>query len=204
VKKAFPLISIVLAVGTLAVSLTVATVVNGSPWSSVRILELRNYGGVDNAHLANGEWWHLLTAQFVHVKPAHMLFNVVTLFLLSVCVERAAGSFRLALLWLFSGLAGTYASIHSVPPPYDVGSGASQAIMGVGGAAIVVIRRNLAHPPWFKSALVVSLGFTAGLDLFFSASLKPGHVVGFLVGLVIAIGLMPGKAEGTRKPSVVV
>ena len=193
-KKAFPFVSFVLAVSTLAASFTVATVVKGSPWSVVPILELRNYGGVDNAHLENGEWWRLLTSQFVHVKPAHMLLNVIMLFLLAQCVERAAGPLRLTLLWLFSGIAGTYASIHSVPPPYDIGSGASQAIMGVAGASVVVVWRNLVYPPWLKSALLVSLGITAALDLVFSGRLKPGHIVGFLVGFIIAVGLV-------RKPA---
>jgi rhomboid protease GluP len=195
VKKAFPFVSLILAMSTLAASFTVATVVKGSPWSVVRILELRNYGGVDNAHLANGEWWRLLTSQFVHVKPAHMLLNVIMLFLLALCVERAAGALRLTLLWLLSGIAGTYASIHSVPPPYDIGSGASQAIMGVAGAAVVVVWRNLSYPQWLKIALVVSLGITAALDLVFSARLKPGHIVGFLVGFIFAVGFVRETAS---------
>src|SRR5262245_1696226 len=189
VKKPFPYVSVFLALCTLASSLTVATVVNGSPWSVVRILELRNYGAVDNADLANGEWWRLLTAQFVHVKHAHMLFNVATLFLLGVCVERAAGSLRLALMWLLSGVAGTYASIYSVPPPYDIGSGASQAICGLAGAAIVVVRRNPARPWWLSIVLVVTLAVTAALDLVSSYTLKAGHVVGLLVGLLLALVL---------------
>src|SRR5712691_2943819 len=90
-KKAFPVVSIFLALSTLGASLTVATIVNGSPWRVVRILELRKYGGVDNAELVRCEWWRLLTAQFVHVRPAHMLFNVISLLLLAIAVERAAG-----------------------------------------------------------------------------------------------------------------
>ena len=104
VKNTFPVVSTLLAVSTLIASMAVATVVNGSPWSVVRILELGNYGGVNNAQLAGGEWWRLLSAQFVHVRPAHMLFNVVTLFLLAVGVERAAGSLRLIIVGFVVGL----------------------------------------------------------------------------------------------------
>jgi rhomboid protease GluP len=95
------------------------------------------------------------------------------------------------LFWLLSGVAGTYASIYSVPPPYDIGSGASQAIMGLAGAAIVVIRRDPAHPRWLRGVLMVTLGIAAALDLVSSYTLKAGHVVGFLVGLLLAIGLVP-------------
>jgi membrane associated rhomboid family serine protease len=190
-EKPFPGVSVFLALTTLAVSLTVATIVNGSLWSDVRILELAKYGGVNNAQVSSGQWWRLLTAQFVHVKPAHMLFNVLTLFLLAFAVERRVGSFRLILLWGLSGIAGTYASIYSVPPPYDVGSGASQAIMGVAAAAIIILGRNPERPLWLKATLVITLVNAAALDLLSASRLQPGHVVGFLTGLACALVVVP-------------
>jgi rhomboid protease GluP len=123
------------------------------------------------------------------------LFNVVTLFPLAFAVERALGSFKLTLLWAVSGIAGTYASIYSVPPPYDIGSGASQAIMGVAGAAIVVMWRNPERPWWLKGTLIVTLGNALVLDLVFGSGPKLGHIVGFALGLILAIGLVP-TADG--------
>ena len=135
-KATFPVIAVLLVLATLTASFTIATIVRGSPWSTVPILQLRNHGGVDNAQLAQGQWWRLITAQFVHVKQAHMLFTTAALFLLGVAVERTAGHLTLALVWLISGIAGTYASIYSDQPPYDIGSGGSQALMGVAAAAL--------------------------------------------------------------------
>jgi membrane associated rhomboid family serine protease len=191
VKKSYPLVSLVLPATTLVASAAVATAVGGRPWSRIPILALRNYGGVDNAHLANGEVWRLVTSQFVHVSQAHMLFNVISLFLLGMAVERAIGSLRLTMLWLLSGLAGTYASIYSVPPPYDIGSGASQAIMGVAASAMVILWRTHTAPRWLIAVVIVTLVAGAGLDLAFASRIKPGHVVGFLVGLIVAVGLVP-------------
>jgi membrane associated rhomboid family serine protease len=190
-KKPFPIVSTVLALTTLVASAAVAIAVGGSPWSRVRILELRNYGAVDNAQLASGELWRLVTSQFVHVSQAHMLFNVISLFLLAMAVERATSSLRLALLWLLSGVAGTYASIYAVPPPYDIGSGASQAIMGVAASAIVVLWRKHDTPRWLIVAVVVTLVIAAALDLVFASRVKPGHVVGFFVGLIFAVVFVP-------------
>jgi membrane associated rhomboid family serine protease len=132
-----------------------------------------------------------VTSQFVHVSQAHMLFNVISLFLLGMAVERAIGSLRLTMLWLLSGLAGTYASIYSVPPPYDIGSGASQAIMGVAASAMVILWRTHTAPRWLIAVVIVTLVAGAGLDLAFASRIKPGHVVGFLVGLIVAVGLVP-------------
>jgi rhomboid protease GluP len=142
VKKAFPVVSVSLAVATLVISSSIAIRVHGSPWSNVTIRELRNHGGVANDQLARGEWWRLLTAQFIHVNQWHMLFNIITLFLLAAAVERATGPFVLAFIWLLSGATGMYASIYSVQEPYDVGTGASQALMGVAAACIVIIKRK--------------------------------------------------------------
>jgi membrane associated rhomboid family serine protease len=164
--------------------------VHGSPWGNVNIRELSNHGAVDNARLARGELWRLLTAQFIHVNQWHMLFNVITLFLLSAAVERATGPLVLAFLWLLSGATGMYASIYSVPPPLDVGTGASQALMGVAAASVVVIHRNR-QSSWLKGTLIVTLVFQFALDLRAVHYPKPGHVVGFLVGLILATFLVP-------------
>jgi rhomboid protease GluP len=189
--KPFPIVSVALALTTLVASAAVATAVGGSPWSRVPILELRNYGGADNAQLATGQLWRLVTSQFVHVSQTHMLFNVVSLFLLATAVEHATSSLRLLVLWLLSGITGTYASIYAVQPPYDVGSGASQAIMGIAAGSIVVLWRKHETPKWLIFAVVVTLVNGAALDLVFGSQLKPGHVLGFLVGLIFAVASVP-------------
>jgi hypothetical protein len=73
VKKAFPVVSVSLAVATLVISSSIAIRVHGSPWSNVTIRELRNHGGVANDQLARGEWWRLLTAVHTRQPMAHAL-----------------------------------------------------------------------------------------------------------------------------------
>ena len=190
-KTPFPIFSTVLALTTLVASGAVATAIGGAPWRRVPILALLQYGGVNNAQLAGGEWWRLLTSQLIHVSQAHMLFNVISLFIVGAAVERATSSARLASLWLVSGVAGTYASIYAVPPPYDVGSGASQAIMGVAAAAIVVLWRKREISKWLTLAVSITVAIGAALDLVFASRLKPGHVVGFFAGLIFASVFVP-------------
>ena len=190
-RKPFPIVSTSLAGATLIASSTIAMVARGRPWSSVPILQLLHYGAVDNSQLASGEWWLLLSAQFVHVKQMHMVFNVAALFLLGFAVERVTGPFRFGVLWLLSGGVGTFASIYSVAPPYDIGSGASQALMGIAAAAIIVIWRNHDRSRWLVGTLSVTLVSQLALDLVSAHYPMPGHVFGFLVGLILATGLVP-------------
>lgn len=189
------MVSISLALATLIASCTVAVIVGGKPWSTVPILQLRNFGAVDAAALANGDWWRLLTAQFVHVKQAHMLFNVVALFLLALAVERTSGPFALVIVWLLGGVAGTLASIYSVAPPYDIGSGASQALMGVAASTIILMRRNPGQPRWLLPTLIITVALQLGMDLTTAHYPKPGHVVGFLVGFIVATGCVPRRTS---------
>src|SRR5262249_31246072 len=151
----------------------------------------------NKAQLARGEWWRLLTSQFVHVNPAHMLFNVIALFLLAAAVERAQGALVVMIVWLLSGIAGMYASIYSVSPPYDVGSGASQALMGVAAASIFVVRAD--KTLWLRLTLILTLALQLALDLMAAHHPKPGHIVGFLVGLLLAILVVHNRPEATLK-----
>lgn len=119
-----------------------------------------------------------------------MAFNVVALLVVGMAVEQTAGSLSFLLLWAISGVAGTLASIYHVPPPYDIGSGGSQALMGIVAAATVLMWRS--RPDWrWRAAVVLTLLIHLGLDLASAHHPQPGHVVGFLVGLVVAIAIMP-------------
>jgi hypothetical protein len=66
--------------------------------------------------------------------------------------------------------------------------------MGIAAAAIIVMWRNHEYPRWLKATLIVTLGFQLALDLVAAHYPKPGHVVGFVVGFILAIGLVP-KAD---------
>jgi len=186
VKKPLPTITITLVLATLIASCVVATVASGAPWSNVGVLKLRNYGAVNNQQLMNGEWWRLLTSQFIHVRQLHMLFNIVALFFVGSAVERAVGPLKFWLIWLLSGVAGMWASIYRVPPPFDVGSGASQALMGVVGAGVVIVSRNNASPRRFRSLLVLVGLIQVAIDIGAARYPKPGHVAAFVVGSILA------------------
>lgn len=120
-----------------------------------------------------------------------MLFNVVALLAIGIVTEQAIGSFSFLLLWLLTGLAGTLASIYHVPPPYDVGSGGSQALMGIAAASLVVIWRKPADTDWWwRGAVILTLLIQLALDLASAHRLQPGHAFGFIVGLALAIGMV--------------
>jgi len=102
----------------------VAYEVHGSIFSKVKILELREYGGVTFQQLGQLELWRLVSSQFVHVKPIHMLFNVISLLGIGYFVEKQIGGKQSTIMFFVSGIVGTLASIIFIPAPYNVGTGA--------------------------------------------------------------------------------
>ena len=90
--------------------------------------------------VAEGEWWRLITAGFLHAGLMHLLFNCLALYTLGTPFEALYGRTRYAILLLISLMAGSYASI-TFNAENQVSVGASGAIFGLFGALLVVGRR---------------------------------------------------------------
>ena len=86
--------------------------------------------------LAEGEWWRLLTAAFLHASIIHLGMNMFVLWFIGAPVEQAIGRGRFLALYVVSGLAGSAGAL--LFDPYAVTVGASGAIFGILGAALVL------------------------------------------------------------------
>ena len=182
-----PYFSTLIACITLIYSLYVAYDINGSLFGKVRILQLESYGGVTLGHLKNFEIWRLFTAQIIHVKQLHMLFNVLSIVVLGIFLERYIGFFRMLILWFISGSAGTVFSTLFASPPWNLGTGASQAIMGFSALGVVLIHQKIDISKGLKLSLIFAIVPALLLDLIFAHYPKPGHLLGFIVGYLISL-----------------
>jgi len=96
-------------------------------------------GALDAGAVAAGEYWRLLSATFLHGGFEHLVSNAVALFILGMICEHAFGRGQFLVLYVLSGLAGSVVSLLSGAAP---SVGASGAIFGLQGAAIVLFRRH--------------------------------------------------------------
>jgi membrane associated rhomboid family serine protease len=97
-------------------------------------------GALFGPSVANGDWWRLFTAMFLHYGPLHLGFNMLALWWFGAAVEQVLGRGRYLLLYLVSGLAGSAGALFFSPE--DVTVGASGAIFGILGAALVLERQR--------------------------------------------------------------
>ena len=89
-----------------------------------------NYGPLT----VSGEWWRLISYNFLHGGIIHLAFNMWCLWDLGALCESLYGTWTFGALYMISGVAGGLASIGFNPGRLSVG--ASGAIFGLAGALI--------------------------------------------------------------------
>jgi membrane associated rhomboid family serine protease len=90
--------------------------------------------------VAQGDWWRLITAAFLHYGPIHLGFNMFFLYWVGTPVEEYLGRARFLVVYLVSGLAGSAGAL--ILSPNSITVGASGAIFGILGAALVLERQG--------------------------------------------------------------
>lgn len=131
--------------------------------------------------VAEGEWWRLLSAAFLHYGPLHLGMNMLVLWWIGRPLEVALGPLRYVLLYLVSGLAGSAGALIATPTAVTVG--ASGAIFGILGAAIVLERQQTYVLGGSAiTLLVINLAFT-----FAVPGISIGGHLGGLAGGALAI-----------------
>lgn len=134
--------------------------------------------------LAQGEWWRLLTAAFLHYGPIHLAMNMLALWWIGRPLEDWLGHLRYLLLYLVAGIAGSAGALIANPDAVTVG--ASGAIFGILGAAIVLERQgNLVLGGAAITLLVVNLAFTFAVP---GISIG-GHLGGLAGGALVILAL---------------
>jgi len=159
--------------------------------------ELIADGAVSRPAVADGEIWRLLTAGFLHAGLLHLMFNAFALYILGSILEPAIGRLRFAVVYFVSLLAGSFGALLVEPDALTVG--ASGAIFGLMGAAIVVMRNRGIDP------MESGLGLWLGINLVFTFAIPGisigGHIGG-LVGGAIAAALMFDLRDRVRMPQL--
>ena len=143
--------------------------------------------------VAEGEWWRLITAGFLHAGLMHLLFNCLALYTLGTPFEALYGRTRYAILLLSSLVAGSYASI-TFNAENQVSVGASGAIFGLFGALLVVGRRLGADT---RSTLTL-LAINAAIAIAIPNIDWRAHLGGLTGGVVVATlyKLIPQRIGG--------
>jgi membrane associated rhomboid family serine protease len=137
--------------------------------------------------------WRLVTYQFLHGYPMHILFNMLGLFFLGPTLERHWGSKRFVIFYLSCGAAGGIFYPLLVALKFLAAGpmiGASGAILGMLAACAILFPHFVVFFFFFPvpirvAAIVLTLLYTANLLMVgFNAGGDAAHLAGIAAGSI--------------------
>lgn len=151
-------------------------------WGAVLGLALYPDGSVHG--VANGEYYRLLTAMFLHYGVVHLLLNMWALWVLGRSLEAVLGPLRFLALYLIAGFGGNVAA-YVFSAGNVATAGASTSIFGLFAALFVIMRRLGRDTSQVIPILVINLVFTFTVPGISIA----GHLGGMATGAALALVL---------------
>ena len=149
-------------------------------------------GALARERVVAGEYWRLLTAPWLHGGVEHLVGNGIALYILGMVCEAAFGRAQLVVLYVLSGLTGSIVSMLMSAGP---SVGASGAIFGLQGAAIVLLRRErdrlLVRDRRVGFVLLIWAVYTIAGGLTEPFIDNGAHIGGALGGALVALRLHP-------------
>ena len=141
-------------------------------------------GAKENTLISNGEYYRLLTSEFLHAGIVHISMNMYSLYIIGKLVEKIYGKSRYLIIYMASGI---FASLLSYLLSNSMSVGASGAIFGIMGATLVMaykLRERIGKEFLINviSVIVINLIFSVSvpnIDLF-------AHLGGFISGTVLS------------------
>jgi membrane associated rhomboid family serine protease len=147
------------------------------------------------AGVAEGEYYRLVTAAFLHAGVFHLALNMFALAVLGPPLESALGRVRFLALYLLSALGGSVAA-YLLAPANTLGVGASGAIFGLFGAYYVVVRRLGGNTGSIVGLLAVNLVITFAVPFIDWRA----HLGGLVTGALISAALAYAPRDARRTP----
>lgn len=175
-----------------------AMLISGINPISPNASELLEWGGNRRYDTLN-EWWRLVTSIFLHGGLIHIISNIAALVIAAIYIEPKFSRSKYALLYLFSGLCGSIASV--IWHENTVSVGASGAIFGLFGAILILLFTN-AYEKFEKRIILIIIGTYVAINLLIGLTGNidnAAHIGGLISGALI--GLLLYKTSNKNKNS---
>ena len=163
---------------------------------------LFDMGAMQPIAVADGQFWRLFTAMFLHAGLLHVALNAYFFWLFGRMVEASFGRTWMVLIYVVAGFLASVAS-YAFGPVTTLAVGASGAISGVFGAFIAYNYRRREHAmnaANLRLALTVIV-LNAVIAIGYSSIDWRAHVGGLVAGF--ALGYLADSSGPARQRAVV-
>lgn len=152
--------------------------------------------------IEQGEWWRLISANFLHFGWMHIAVNAYSLYAVGPMLERLYGTSRYLAIYVLAGITGAIASMVFNG---SSSAGASGALFGLIGAMLLTglrhqdaipghVRKDMRNIALVTLGINLAYGFThAEIDNF-------AHLGGLVGGFAMAGALGPNPTLLGRRP----
>ncbi len=170
---------------------TISGSASGSLITKGALLGSSEFPGLAGQGVAHGQWWRIITSGFLHENLLHIGFNMWVLYYLGLLLEPAIGRLRFATIYGVALLSGSFGAL--LVSPHELTVGASGAIFGLMGAAVVEMRAR--QVPLMASGV----GGLILINLVISFSIPGiswgGHIGGLIGGALAALAIRIADAR---------
>lgn len=159
------------------------------------------WGALTQYGISTNQWWRFITSSLLHVGFIHFLVNSLSLYFAGVIIEKKIGSQWFLIAFLVCNLIERFTSGFIFSYDYSIGS--SPGIYGIMGIILInclkekelfAKHKNTWEMNWVIGCFII--GNLLGLDTFYV------HMVGFIIGIILAIGLLSDKKRKKMKINV--
>jgi membrane associated rhomboid family serine protease len=155
-------------------------------------------GSMQSFAVADGEYWRLLTAAFLHLGVLHIAFNMYALYLFGPFAEKALGTVRFIAAYVTAAIASSV-FVYWLSGTNTATVGASGAVFGLFGLVLLLLLRAKQN----VSTLLVLLAINAVISLQGNISWQ-GHLGGFVAGCILGATFAYAPRERRQLVQVVV
>jgi membrane associated rhomboid family serine protease len=163
------------------IAVFLAEVATGASLSSFGSSSLINHLALYGPNVAHGQPYRMVTSGFLHYGFIHLGMNMYALYILGGSLERLMGRWRFATLYGVSLLAGSAGAL--LLSPCSLTAGASGAIFGLFGAALVLERQRVIAAQGLMGIILINVIFTLAVP----GISVGGHLGGFIGGALTAL-----------------
>lgn len=142
-------------------------------------------GGLTHFNFVHGDYYRVISSMFLHFDFQHLLFNMMSLFILGKIIEYLYLNWQYLLIYICGGIIGNLVSLAFDTTSISVG--ASGAICALMGAALAhIIFSGKFDKKFIMQILIGSIIYLAACSLFANVN-NYAHFGGLFGGLFIAM-----------------
>lgn len=175
----------------LNVAIFILMVLSGVNGFHPEVESLISWGANFRPLTLDGEWWRLITNNFIHIGFLHLFLNMYAFVYIGLILEPYLGRSRFAGAYLLTGISASITSLWW--NDLSLSAGASGAIFGMYGVFFAMLTANLIKKP-IRKKLFTSIGIFLGYNLLIglgSNVVNAGHIGGLIIGLMVGYAYLP-------------